>query len=268
MLEFIQYLATEAPYTIVFGALLLAGLGVPLPEDIPLLVGGYLCGTAAANGESGPVLWIMLSGSVACILLGDLFVFWLGRRYGAKIHAHPRILRLIGKDNLDRTFALVSRKGAWFVVMARFLPGFRTPSFFAAGALHMRPATFLAADGAASLASAPLFVLLGYFFHDNFTWIVSQVKKGEWIVAALILAGLVVAIVLVKRTVTRRINALASEIQSETPAPGAEPVCQVDLSQETLRETVRDAIQDAIHPHGTPPPPARGPGPTEPPAAP
>jgi membrane protein DedA with SNARE-associated domain len=41
-------------YTLVFGFLIACGLGLPLPEDVALVTGGYLSFVGAAN------LWLMV----------------------------------------------------------------------------------------------------------------------------------------------------------------------------------------------------------------
>ena len=40
--DWLSQYAPNAPYLVIFGILLLTGLGLPLPEDIPLVIGGAL----------------------------------------------------------------------------------------------------------------------------------------------------------------------------------------------------------------------------------
>src|ERR687894_1863012 len=66
-------------YFILFGLLFACGLGLPLPEDIPLLLGGYF----VAIGQMNIVLVGILAWSG--IIGGDCCLYWLSRRYGMNI---------------------------------------------------------------------------------------------------------------------------------------------------------------------------------------
>ena len=70
-------------YAVVFGILLLCGLGVPLPEDVSLILGGYLVFSGKAR-----LLLMMITG-FAGILMGDSIIFVAGRRIGSQIGARP-----------------------------------------------------------------------------------------------------------------------------------------------------------------------------------
>ena len=67
--------------------LLLAGLGMPLPEDIPLIFGGVM----AARGEIDVVIHFILS--MVFIIVGDSMLFFIGRRLGQATEASPQIGR-------------------------------------------------------------------------------------------------------------------------------------------------------------------------------
>ena len=61
--------------------LITCGLGVPLPEDVPLITGGWL----AAKGGSLPLM--MVTG-LAGILIGDSIIFRAGQTYGDLFKEH------------------------------------------------------------------------------------------------------------------------------------------------------------------------------------
>ena len=66
-------------YLVVFGVLLACGLGVPLPEDVSLILGGYLVHAGKAN------LVLMMITSFVGIMVGDSIIFFAGRRLGAQV---------------------------------------------------------------------------------------------------------------------------------------------------------------------------------------
>jgi membrane protein DedA with SNARE-associated domain len=53
------------------------------------------------------------------------------------------------------------------VMIARFLPGLRAPTYFTVGHARLPFWEFLLFDGVAALVSAPLWVCLGFYFGAN-----------------------------------------------------------------------------------------------------
>ena len=63
-------------YGTIFGILVACGLGVPFPEDVSLITGGFLVFRGSAN------LPLMVATGFLGILTGDSIIFWAGRRLG------------------------------------------------------------------------------------------------------------------------------------------------------------------------------------------
>jgi len=131
-------------YLSIFGVLLISGFGLPLPEDIPLIVGGYLAGIGVVNP------WIMIPGTFIAIVGSDGIVYFLGRRYGHHVPRLPVLRRFLTEARLAKTEAALHKHGGKFIFMARFLPGVRTPAFFTAGGFKMPYWKFLLFDGSAA----------------------------------------------------------------------------------------------------------------------
>ena len=146
-----------AAYGAIFGVLVACGLGVPLPEDVALIIGGFLVWSGSAN------LAMMVATGFLGILVGDTMIFFAGRRLGNRARAeHGRFLRrLLTPGRRARVEALFARHGEKIVVAARFMPGVRAVAFFTAGSAGMPYPRFICFDGLAALASAPAFVFLG-----------------------------------------------------------------------------------------------------------
>src|SRR5947209_4015733 len=79
-------LGAHGPLVAVVAALLAAGLGVPIPEDLSLLTGGYL----VWNGQES--LWVVIPACLVAIIAGDSALYWLGYKFGPAITQH-RFLR-------------------------------------------------------------------------------------------------------------------------------------------------------------------------------
>ena len=167
--------------------LLLCGLGVPLPEDISLILGGYLVHDGRAQ------LWLMMLVGFVGILLGDSIIFFAGRRIGSQIGNKPAgfFARLVTPEKRARVEGLFHRHGEKIVMAARFMPGVRSVTFFTAGSVRMKYRRFVLFDGIAALLSAPVFVYLGFRFGGELETLIDHVRKGE----TRVVAGLVAVIV-------------------------------------------------------------------------
>lgn len=186
--EWLSQYAPNAPYLVIIGILLATGFGLPLPEDIPLVIGGALCGATPA---AHPYIWIMLPGVLLAIIGSDIMLFMLGRWLGPTIHRHPILKRVVGNRNLARARFAFAKHRAKFVFFARFLPGLRAPAFFTAGTFKMPFRKFLLWDGLAACLSVPPAVILGYLFHEKVGFVFESLSKGRTI-GFVIIAGVIV----------------------------------------------------------------------------
>ncbi|HET7567702.1 MAG TPA: VTT domain-containing protein [Gaiellaceae bacterium] len=172
-------------YALVFG---LAAIDVDVPL-VPAETVVIVAAIAAANGKLS--LWVVVACAWAGAVLGDNFTYWLGRKAG-----EPAYRRLFRGGKAERRYEWAKRvldeHGAWIVPAARFVPGGRTATTFAAGGVEMRYAVFLAAEVAAALAWALYVSLIGYLGGRTFaasSWKSFAVAFG--IAAAISAAGVV-----------------------------------------------------------------------------
>ena len=148
--------ANGAPaYALIFGVLVAQGLGLPLPEDVSLVTGGYLSFVGAA--QFAPMLLVAFAG----ILAGDFLIFTAGRRYGGDLAVSRWFSRLLPAGKRCKAEEYFNRHGEGLVLAARFLPGLRAVTFFVAGASPMAASKFLLLDGLAACVSAPVWMILG-----------------------------------------------------------------------------------------------------------
>lgn len=215
-------------YGLVFAVLLLAGFGLPLPEDIPLIMGGVLVHRGQAN------LWVMILIGYAGIIIGDSIMFGLGRRFGTNVGATPGFFaRIVTPEKRARVEGLFKKHGEKIVMLARFLPGVRTVTYFTAGSVGMSFAKFALYDSIAALASAPLFVVLGYKFGADIDSLLHRIAAGE----RNVVIGLVSIIVLVflfsrwraHRERKAAVEALTKQVQERgiEPTPQSAPAVEV-----------------------------------------
>jgi len=171
-------------YALVFGVLVACGLGVPLPEDISLVTGGFLAYLEVAN------LYIMMAVGFVGILVGDTLIFSAGRRIGTQVGrgGHGFFAGTATTEKRRKVEELFGRHGEKIVMIARFLPGVRAVTYFTAGSARMKYRRFIFFDGMAALVSAPVFVYLGYHFGDELEALVRAVRRGESAVIIILVA--------------------------------------------------------------------------------
>jgi membrane protein DedA with SNARE-associated domain len=139
----------------VLAALLLAPLGLPIPEEVSLMAAGAYARSGRASLELA--LFVGYSG----IVLGDCVAFFLGKRIG--LHPKGIMGRLFGRRRLDRIVRFYDRFGMWTVVICRQIPGMRFPAFFFSGASGMPLRRFLLLDGTAAVGTALLWGGAGWW---------------------------------------------------------------------------------------------------------
>jgi membrane protein DedA with SNARE-associated domain len=148
-------------YVAIIGVLFLCGLGLPLPEEVPIL-------TSAILSQTGHLRWWWaLSACMFGVMIGDSVMFFLGRRWGNHLLEHRLSRKLLTVERQAAIERYFDRYGARIIFGARFLPGIRAALFLSAGTMKVSFLTFLLMDGAAALLSIPLSFWLAYTFTDK-----------------------------------------------------------------------------------------------------
>ncbi len=174
LVDLLSERSLEVGHVFVFGVLLLCGFGFPMPEDVVLVTGGVLAWMASPVETltfgamvRDPGLHSMALVGLAGILAGDSVIYWVGRRLGVRVAEFKLLRRLVPPAKLERVEKLLRRRGPVVVMIARFLPGLRAPTYFTVGHSRLPYWRFLLFDGLAALVSAPLWVCLGFWFGDD-----------------------------------------------------------------------------------------------------
>jgi membrane protein DedA with SNARE-associated domain len=186
LLEFLGSASGVGAYGLVFGVLLACGLGLPLPEDVALITGGYLAYLGHAD------LYVMLLVGFAGILAGDSAVFAFGRWSRRAQGRHPGGLlgRHLTPERIAKVEQQFEKRGSVLVMVARFLPGIRAATYFVAGGAQMSYRRFILFDGLAALLSAPLFVVAGWHFGKQIGDVVAWAEQFHtWLIGGMVIAG-------------------------------------------------------------------------------
>jgi membrane protein DedA with SNARE-associated domain len=157
-----------------FLILLACGLGLPIPEDITLVATGVIVSAKVTN------IWKSIFVCMSGVLIGDSFIYFIGRYSGRQIFKHPFIMKLIKPQLYQSARNAFSRFGVNIIFIARFLPGLRAPVFYFAGATKKSYAKFILIDGMAALISVPIWVYVGKVFGENLDYLEILIKKMKF----------------------------------------------------------------------------------------
>lgn len=160
-----------------FLACAVAGILVPVPEDVALLLAGWEVG----RGELSPIVAVVAGG--LGVLTRDLTAFLVGRWIGPRIEHHPRVHRFIGERRLAWAHGVFARHGDRVVLVTRFAVGVRAPLYFVAGSLGMSLRRFLLADLAGLSVTVPLNLWIGARAGpDAVSWLLEWVHHQRLVV--------------------------------------------------------------------------------------
>jgi len=177
-----------ALYFLLTGILLLCGFGLPLPEDVVLITGGYL----AYSGYMDITIFLPLA--LAGVLVGDSSVFMIGKKTGDSILNHRFLSKFIKPFHIRKAKAVIEKYHDRIFFLARFFPGFRSAIFYTGGALKTKFLKFFLYDSLAALISVPVLVLGSYFGGEYIDQVLEIAKQVQTV---LILIGILLIIYVV-----------------------------------------------------------------------
>lgn len=150
-----------AIYAAIFLALTLAGIGLPLPDEVTLIFAGYL----ASLGFTG--LWMTMAIAIAGLLAADTAGYMTGKYAGhllARLMARSRHLNTA----YEKAGLLFERYGDKIITLSRPLFGVRIAVPVFAGHARMPFRKFLALDALAAIPWAIFFVVMSYTLGASF----------------------------------------------------------------------------------------------------
>lgn len=171
-------------YTIVTLIMFASAFGFPLPEEVTILSVGILA-YMAAHPTDFPPPYVgargieVVEAAIVCfiaVIVSDLVVYVLGRRFGPRLMKWRMIERLITPEALKKIETWTARYGMWAAAAFRFMPGLRFPGFWACGMAGLSPWRFLLADGGAALISVPTQVFLVATYGESIFGFLKQMK--------------------------------------------------------------------------------------------
>jgi len=173
MEEFITFIQTNIQYAhwMIFGVLLLAGLNIPVSEDLMIFTAAVL---AKKNPEYLPELFL---GVYAGAFFSDLICYTLGRKLGHKLWEIKWFAKMVSKKKVDTIHEFYEKYGIITLLVGRFFPfGVRNALFLTAGIGKMNFIKFALSDLLACTISTIVFF---YLYHRFGVEMIDYVKQGN-----------------------------------------------------------------------------------------
>ncbi len=173
-------------YLALLGVLSAAGLGVPVSEDLTLLLGGAL----AARGVTS--YWPTLAAGYFGVLIGDALIHHWGKRMGPRAYAAPLVQKALSPERQEKLRLHFARHSFLTIVVGRHTPFLRAPVFFLAGASGVGLGKFVLADALSAAITVPAVVTLGYYFGNHLDLVREHIHEVQMVLGAVIAGGLLI----------------------------------------------------------------------------
>jgi membrane protein DedA with SNARE-associated domain len=180
--RFIEHFTYLGLFLVLFGA----GLGLPIPEEGPIVAAGVLAHQQVVRW------WMALPVCLAGVLGGDVVLYWVGHHWGERVLEWRVVRRVLSREREEWLKAGYRRHGVKIVFTARHVVGLRAAAFLTAGIARVPFLRFLAADAAASLLGVPAGFGLAFLFADQIEGVLSDVHRVERWLALYALLGVAV----------------------------------------------------------------------------
>ncbi|CAN5806290.1 hypothetical protein BH23PLA1_BH23PLA1_04190 [soil metagenome] len=163
--------------------LVLGGLGLPVPEEAPIILAAILSKKGA--------MWapLALGACVVGVLIGDFVVYGLGYYYGERVLSFRLTRKLLTREREAQIKGYFQRHGLKILILGRFAVGFRTAAYLTAGILRHPPLKLLMMDLVAVSLSTPLMFALGWIFAHQIEVAVREAQ--HYLMAGILTAFLV-----------------------------------------------------------------------------
>jgi membrane protein DedA with SNARE-associated domain len=229
------------PFLTAFLMLVGAGIGLPIPEELPVIGAGIWVGS---NPDFGPLRWLILPVCILGVLISDVTLYGIGRLWGPRLLQHRWLARVVPPDKRAQIEGNFHHYGMKLLLFMRWMPGIRSPMFVTAGVMRLPVVNFIIADGIAAVIGHSLLFFLAFWFGDRFRALVVEVKHAEdRILAIIVIAAIGGLLVYLLIHFLRR------------PVPTGDPKELPILGQKIASKI--ESLQ--IHPKSDPTDPARQP---------
>jgi membrane protein DedA with SNARE-associated domain len=147
---------------VAFIALMLAGLSVPISEDLIIITGALIC------QEKHSMLIPIFAATYAGVIISDYFPYLLGTYISKGIIKAKFLTRLFSLKKIIRIHRYLDKYGIFTFIVGRFVPfGVRNTLFMTSGLIGLKLRRFALYDTTAATISVSTLFFLAYHFGDS-----------------------------------------------------------------------------------------------------
>jgi len=129
--NFFEWVVQHAEYShwFLFGAILLAGINIPISVDLLMMFACFLAATIVPQ-----CMWhLYLAVFLGCYLSAALG-YWIGRLLGNKLKGYRWFNQLVSEKRIEKVQLFYNKYGFWTLIIGRFIPfGVRNCIFISTG---------------------------------------------------------------------------------------------------------------------------------------
>jgi membrane protein DedA with SNARE-associated domain len=179
---------THVSYLSIFFVLVLTGSGLPIPEELPIILAGVL----SSGADPKLNCWLAFICCILGAIVGDCVMYFIGYHFGRPVlREHPWFARFVTPEREIQIEQKFREHGLKVFFIARFMVGIRSPVYLTAGILRVSFRRFLMIDLLCATVVVGTFFWLAYLFGET---IAKWVKRAEFgFTIAVVLAIAVVA---------------------------------------------------------------------------
>jgi membrane-associated protein len=170
----IQFIFENAQYAhwIVFGALMLAGINVPISEDLMIIFSAVLAATVIPENTYKLFIAVFLG-----CYLSDWVCYWIGYYFGPKLWNFSWFAKTFDRKKINQIHEYYAKYGFMTLVLGRFIPfGVRNALFLTAGLGKMPFYRFIISDGIACILSNSVLFYIAYSLGKNYETLILNLK--------------------------------------------------------------------------------------------
>ncbi len=144
-----------------FGILAFGIIGLPVPDETLLLATGYM----AAKGDMS--LPLSLLGGILGSIIGITVSYFIGRFVGTKTILYFGKYVGMTEAKLEKAHNWFEKFGKYLLIIGYFIPGVRHFTGISAGVTRLEYPVFALFSYTGAVLWCTLFILLGYFFFNQ-----------------------------------------------------------------------------------------------------
>jgi membrane protein DedA with SNARE-associated domain/rhodanese-related sulfurtransferase len=176
-------------YVVIFVAVFIEQIGLPIPSGPVLLAAGALAGFQRLN--LAPVLALAVAASLIC----DSLWFALGRRRGGSVLKFVCRVSIEPDTCVSKTHSVYVRYGPESLLISKFLPWFGTLGPPLAGMFNLAVWKFLLIDAGGALLWAGAYIAIGWLFRRQLEDVVAALSRFGAAIGIALGAGIVAYLV-------------------------------------------------------------------------